>query len=74
MLFIYFEVLGRVFIKNGNSRRILQSKGELLWKAKVLSENKQILARKFCVVAGEFSDPWWLMNTLTQMYFFSKLD
>ena len=36
----------------------------LLWKGKALSANKQIFAREFCVVAGEFSDLHCPVNTL----------
>ena len=32
------------------------TEGSLLWKGKALLRNKQNLAGKFCVVAGEFSD------------------
>jgi len=54
----------RVSLRIGETGEYWKVTGELLWKGKALSGNKQNLAGEFCVVSGEFSDLQCLMNTL----------
>ena len=54
----------RVSLRIGETGEYWKVTGELLWKGKALSRNKQNLAGEFCVVSGEFSDLRCLMNTL----------
>ena len=58
------RALSGVSLRIGETGEYWKVTGELLWKGKALSGNKQNLAGEFCVVRGEFSDLRCLMNTL----------
>ena len=53
-----------VSLRIGETGQYWKVTGELLWKGKALSGNKQNLSGEFCVGSGEFSDLGCLMNTL----------
>ena len=59
-----------VSLRIGETGEYWKVTGELLWKGKALSRNKQNLAGEFCVVSGEFSDLRCLMNTLVYVLWF----